>query len=177
MNLDELRLGKILALGLQIHDLSSDQTPGVRAERKLGHVVASSVSFALWSLSDDREGFGQDRIAREDRHSLSVSDMSRGLAPAQIVVIHAGKIVMHKGIGMDQFHGAGRGKRLFDYTAAGFCRGETKDGPQAFATSKYGMAHCAVNGGRTDTGLRQKSAQRCINGTLSLLEVGLEIGH
>jgi hypothetical protein len=53
------------------------------------------------------------RIAHQNRRRLIPFHMHRGQAPAQIVIIHAGQIIMHQRIGVQRLDRRRRLNRLF----------------------------------------------------------------
>jgi hypothetical protein len=65
-------------------------------------------------IGQDLEGEGQEPIAGKHRRRLVELHMGRGLAPAQDIVIHAGQVVMDKGIGMQHLDGRPRPHRRGD---------------------------------------------------------------
>ena len=67
--------------------------------------------------------------------------MTRGAPAAEIIVIHARKIIVHERIGVDAFERAGQGKRNLGLAMASFCRCETKDRPQSLASGEKAVAH------------------------------------
>jgi hypothetical protein len=62
-------------------------------------------------------------------------------ASAQIVIIHAGQVVMDQTVGVDRFKRAGSAKdrTLFEVKHLG--RFEGKEGPKALARTEGGIAH------------------------------------
>ncbi len=97
--------------------------------------------------------------------------MARRAAAPKIVVIHAGKVIVHQRVGVDAFNSAGEGKRIADVATASFSRGETENRPQSFASGKKAVAHGLVEGGRFRTRLRQIVVQ----GTVDLFLAGAKI--
>ena len=73
------------------------------------------------------------RVSRQQRGGFAEFDMTGGLAPAQNVVVHAGQVIVHQGIGMDHFDCGGYD---FDSRRIGFgqlARGEGEQRTHAFA--------------------------------------------
>ena len=54
------------------------------------------------------EGLRLEGVPRQDGHGLAVDLVVGGLAPAQIVVVHAGQVVVDQGVGVDHLQCAGR---------------------------------------------------------------------
>jgi hypothetical protein len=59
------------------------------------------------SIRDDFKGAGEKIISREKRHPFREGFMKGGPTPSQIVVVHAGKIVVDERIGVDHLNRAG----------------------------------------------------------------------
>ena len=53
-------------------------------------------------VGQNLEGDGEKRVARQHRRHLIKGDMGGGAAAAQIVIVHAGQIVMHQRIGVQR---------------------------------------------------------------------------
>ena len=59
--------------------------------------------------SNQTERLRLESVSCQHRHSLTVNLVAGGLAPAEVVVIHTGQIVVNQGIGMDQLQSAAKG--------------------------------------------------------------------
>ena len=69
----------------------------------------------------------------QHRRHLVKGDMGGGTAPAQIVIVHAGQIVMHQAVGMQRLDRSPhpQGPRIIDSKQPG--RMQHQEGPQALA--------------------------------------------
>ncbi len=119
-------------------------------------------------------GFGQtqhllkgqrlQRVARQQRAGLAVAHVHGGLDPAQHVVVHAGQVVVHQRVGVDQLDCAGAaangfmGRRAQGRTGDRFGRGPHQQWAQAFAAVEHGVAHRRTQLSRGL--LRQRRLQR-----------------
>jgi hypothetical protein len=63
---------------------------------------------------------------------------------AQVVVVHAGEIVVDEGVGVDQLDGDGQRQRCACLSADGLGGGEGEDRTQSLAAREQQMAHRAV---------------------------------
>ena len=61
-----------------------------------------------------RERFGQQSVAGQDRHALAVDDVVRRPAAPQRIVIHRRKVVVDERVGMDELDRTGRRQRRRD---------------------------------------------------------------
>ena len=85
------------------------------------------------------------RRAGEDRNSLAENPVVGGAAAAEVVVIHAGKVVVDEGISVDAFDGAGDGQGGCLIAAGSAGGGEAEDGAETFTPSEEAIAHGLVN--------------------------------
>src|SRR5438270_3744658 len=147
----------------QVRDLARDQLPasGGFADfaKNIAHVVAR-----------DRPRFGRDfksnrqqRVARQDRDAVAENFVASRAAAAEIVVIHAGEIVVNERISVDAFHRTGVWQGGAGFSAAGFGGRETKNRPEAFAAGEQTVAHRLVDGRGRHRGLGQKSVEGAID--------------
>ena len=78
-----------------------------------------------------------------------------GWFPAsEIIIVHAGKIIVNEGIGMERLNGNRRWLRV-DGTAERFMDGEQEHGPQPFAAGFERVAHGPVEAVGAGVGGRQ----------------------
>ena len=101
-------------------------------------------------MGEDGEGFCEEGIADEDGHAFAIDFMGGGAAAAEVIIIHAGEVIMNKGVGVHDFDGAGGGEGVFNFASAGLRGGEGEDGAETFTTGKDGVAHALVDGLRPD---------------------------
>ena len=145
--------------------------------RELDHIVAGLVLPARGRLRDDREGFGEEPIPCQHRDAFSEDDMSGGLTAAQIVVVHAGQVVVHEGVGVDDLNRTGGTEGVPGISTAGLRSSETENGPEALAAREDGVAHGLVDRRGMDRFTREETTQCRVDLALLLLEIGLEVGH
>src|SRR5213595_3674128 len=65
-------------------------------------------------------------FAREYGDAFAESLVAGGTTAPEIVVVHAGKIIVHQRVGVDTFKRAREWKRIVDLAATSFGRGQTK---------------------------------------------------
>ena len=148
--MDELerRFGDGFTLALEVKHLARDQPAAPRGARQLPNQGSYAVPGRCPRLGKNFKSDRQECIARQDRDPFAKNFVARGAAAAQVVVVHAGEVVMDEGIGVDTFHGAGRWEGVFSKTAADFRSREGECGAQAFASCKKAISHRLVDGGR-----------------------------
>ena len=109
----QLLRGDGLALVFDVDDLSPQHPPGADGPGKLGGGLHHPLGgiFPGEILAQHRlEAQGLQAVPGQHRHGLPVLHMAGGLAPAQVVVVHAGQIVVDEGVGVYQLQGAAEGE-------------------------------------------------------------------
>ncbi len=144
----ERRFGDRLALAFEVKDLACDQPAAPRGARQLPDQGGHPVPRRCLRLGENFKSDGQERVAREDSDAFAKNFVTCGAPAAQVVVVHAGEVVMNEGIGVDAFHGAGGGEGVFGKAAAEFRGREGEGGAQALAPCKKAISHRLVDGGR-----------------------------
>jgi hypothetical protein len=91
---------------------------------------------------------GQKAVTCEDSDSFAINAVVCGATPTEIIVVHAGEIVVNEGVGVNAFDGASGGNCKGLFSANGSSGGEAEDWAKAFASSKKTVAHGTVNEGR-----------------------------
>lgn len=90
---------------------------------------------------------GQKSVTREDSYSFAIDAVVCGAAPTEIIVVHAGEIVVNEGVGVNAFDGASGGNCKGLFSPNGSSGGEAEDRAKAFAPCEKTIAHGAVNEG------------------------------
>ena len=83
---------------------------------------------------------GKKGIPRQNRRRLPIDHMIGRPAPTQIVVVHGGKIVMNKGIGMHKFEWQGQGKKGFSVSPHGLDGGQRQNRPDPFSSGQEAVS-------------------------------------
>src|SRR5439155_16912661 len=89
-----------------------------------------------------------------------------GADSAEIIIIHAEKIIMDERVGVYAFQREGERKCVINATATSFGCGETKNRSQSFAAGEQTVTHRLVERGRLRTRFRQIAVQRAIDFSL-----------
>ena len=90
---------------------------------------------------------GQKAVTREDSDSFAIDAVVCGATPTEIIVVHAGEIVVNEGVGVNAFDGASGGNCKGLFSANGSSGGEAEDRAKAFAPCEKTIAHGAVDEG------------------------------
>jgi hypothetical protein len=113
--------------------LAGDEGPTPGGKPQLSKEVADLVARGRALAGQQEKGLGEERIAGEDGQSFAVNDMAGGTSAPQVIIIHAGQIVVNEGIGVDEFEGAGGWPNLGGGASAGLGGGESEERAEAFA--------------------------------------------
>jgi len=177
VNADELGFGEVFAFAFEVEDLAADEFLGATAFGEFKEDVFERVAFGGGGVGEDGEGFGEEGVADEDGHAFAVNLMRGGAAAAEVVVVHAGEVIVDEGVGVHDLDGAGGGEGVFRITSAGFGSGEGEDGAEAFSTGEDGVAHALVDGFRADGDAGKEGVEGVIDEDLLAFEVSFEIRH
>ena len=90
---------------------------------------------------------GQKAVTREDSDSFAIDAVVCGATSTEIIVVHAGEIVVNEGVGVNAFDGASGGNCKGFFSTNGSSGGEAEDRAKAFAPCEKTIAHGAVNEG------------------------------
>ena len=71
---------------------------------------------------------GQEAVTREDSDSFAIDAVVCGATPTEIIVVHAGEIIMNEGVGVNAFDGASGGNCKGLFSSNGSSGGEAEDG-------------------------------------------------
>jgi len=103
--------------------------------------------------------------------------MGGGTTAAEVIVVHARKVIVDERVGVHDLDRASKREGVFDFASAGLGGGKGEDGAEAFSAGKNGVAHALMNrfGALGDTG--EEFVERVVDEDLLALEVIFEIGH
>jgi hypothetical protein len=94
-----------------------------------------------------------------------------GFSPAQVIIIHGGKIIMDQRISVDQLQGTGERQDISDPPTYRFNRSDGQDGPEALSAREEAVTHRPMNPGRKLILVSNPTLQGCIDPALAALEV------
>lgn len=90
---------------------------------------------------------GQKAVTREDSDSFAIDAVVCGATSTEIIVVHAGEIVVNEGVGVNAFDCASGGNCKGLFSPNGSSSGEAEDRAKAFAPCEKTIAHGAVDEG------------------------------
>ena len=144
MHVLELRRGQPAALGLEVERLPADHAAGPGGAKQLERDPAARLGRERREARIEHPcAQGDHVIARHHRRRYVEGAVRRGPPAAQVVVVHAGEIVVHQRVGMDDFD---RGREVGHALRGGFARhrlggGEDERRPQALAGREQAVPH------------------------------------
>ena len=103
--------------------------------------------------------------------------MHSGAASSKRVVVHAGQIIMHQAIGMDQFHRRRRAQTLRHLHIEYFAAGDDQKRAQALAAAQDRIAHGIEQAMLQLPARGQQIFQFLVHGLGGLGQHGVEINH
>ena len=130
--LQPIRAGSFIPFGFQIRCLTRHHAAHPCAPRHGAHrfQIPWVVPMEGQGAKHHLKGIGQQSIPCQHGHPFSKHLMVGGLAPAKIVVIHGGQIVMDQGIGMDHLQGAGNRQGILHIPAQHLAYRQGQAGPK-----------------------------------------------
>ena len=109
------RVSRRLTGGLQVDGLSADHAVRRPPPRRRPRARAASAATIAGSsvggfAREQRERFGVQPVAGENRDAVAVHDVQRRTSAAQRVVVHRRQVVVDQRVGVDQLDGARGGQ-------------------------------------------------------------------
>ena len=117
--------------------------PTPAARRELGECRDARVPARPSGCSStSAHGLREQPVAGEDGHGLAEADVARGLAAAEVVVVHRRQVVVDQAVGVDQLdRGGEREDRLARSWSSALGGGEREHRPDALAAREQRVAH------------------------------------
>jgi len=113
---------------IEVENLAGDEAETAGGMGKLLHEIGGGVAAVGLGAGDRGEGFGEEPIASKYGHRFAENAVVSGATAAEVVVIHARKVVMDQGVGVDAFDGTGGGNGEGFGTTGGPGGGQAEDG-------------------------------------------------
>ncbi len=114
---------------------------------------------------------GQKAVTREYSNGFAIDAVVCWATPTEIIVVHAGEIVVNQGVGVNAFDGASGGNSDGLVSSNSPSGGEAEDGTQAFASCEKTVAHGSVNEGGPSLG-----GDKSIEGFFHQRKAGFPVG-
>ena len=126
---------------------------------------------------DEAEGLRLQGVPGQDGHRLTVDLVAGGTAPAEVVVIHAGQVVVDEGVGVDALHGGGEGQRLLQTPPAELTEGQRQHRPHPLAPGQEAVAHSLLEPPIGLPGGREEALQIPLRRAPAAVIAGLKAAH
>ena len=133
------------------------------------------VTRPAFCLGGDFKCLREEGVAGQHGDAFAEDFVIRGLAPAEIVVVHRGQIVVDERVGVDALDGAGQRQGVRHGAAARLGRREHEGRPHAFAAGEDRVAHRLVNSGGLGRFLGEKFVEGAIDRDAAHVEVTRQI--
>jgi hypothetical protein len=114
-------------------------------------------------LRQNLEGNRKQGVAGEHRGRLVEGHMSRRQPPPQIIIVHAGQIVVDQGIGVQNLDGSGHPQSAGGIDAKQGRGAHDQERPQPLSPRENSIAHSLVDALMQTMGLGQNPAQHPIH--------------
>jgi hypothetical protein len=169
MDLLKLLLGQAALLPGKVQNLSGDHAMLSSGTGQDGDAAKHSISRSF-HLRQYPKGRWLEGISGQSRQILSIDLVAGQSAPAIVVIVHTGKIIMDQGIGVDHLNGPSCRKCRFRLPADCLAKGEAQDRAEPLSSCQEAIAH----------GLQQNTVvgvlcelllQKTLNQCLLLLEL------
>ena len=155
---------------------SADEKPAACRAGEFSHKIRRAISRGRLCLRENFKCRCEKGIAGENGHAFP-EDFVRGRLPApQIVVIHAGQIVMNERVGVNAFDSARRRQRILRPADPAGPRGrEAEHWPHSLPACKQAVAHRPVNRGRLGRFFREPLVQHAVDRPHRIGNKGIKI--
>ena len=108
--------------------MAGDEAETAGGMGQLLHEIGGGIAAVGFGAGDRREGFGEETIASKYGHRFAENAVVSWATAAEVVVIHARKVVMDQGVGVDAFDGTSGGEGEGFRTTGGPGGGQAEDG-------------------------------------------------
>ena len=121
--------------------MSGDEAKTARGVSKLLDQSSRGIAAVWRCAGHGGEGFGEKCIPSENGDCFAIDAVVGRAAPAKVIIIHTGKVVMNQGVGVNAFDSAGGGKSVRLLTSDSLGSGKAEDGSKSFSSSEEAVAH------------------------------------
>jgi hypothetical protein len=140
MDLLKLLLGQAALLPGKVQNLSGYHAMLSCGTGKNGDAAKHSISRGF-HLRQYSKGCGLERISGQSCQILAIDLVAGQSAPAIVVVVHTGKIVVDQGIGVDHLNGPSCRKCRFRHPAYCLAKREAQDWAKPLSSCQEAVAH------------------------------------
>jgi hypothetical protein len=143
----------------QIGNLAGDEFPASSRERQPRHKILELVANCLTNRGENLKCHSEQSVSCQHRNAFA-EDLVRGrAAAAEVIVIHAGQIVVDQRVSVNAFDGRGRGQRVISASSASLGGRDAKHRSHALPSGEQTVAHCPMNSGRLCGSFWQQAIQ------------------
>lgn len=117
-----------LLFRIEIENLSGDQAEATGGVGEFGNEIGGGVAAIGFGASDGGKGLGQQTVPREDSDRFPVDTVVGGATTTEVIIVHAGKIVVNQRVGVNTFDGTGGGEGIQLFSTDGSSSRQAEDG-------------------------------------------------
>ena len=132
--------------------MAGDEAEATGSVGEFGNEIGRGVAAVRLGPRDGGKGLGQEAVSREDSDRFPVDPVVGRATATEMIIVHAGKIVVNEGVSVNAFDGAGGREGIRLFATDGTSRRQAEDGAQTFSSGQQAVAHGAVNEGRIGLG-------------------------
>ncbi len=151
----ELLGGAVGVFAFHVFGLSGDEGAASGGSGEIGDQGGGEGGLLRIAFGEKAEGVGEKSVAGEDGGGFVKLAVAGGAAAAKFGVVHARKVVVDEGVGVEAFDGDGGGKSIGG-TVEKIGGGEAEDRAEAFAAGFQAVAHGGVEAGGAGVGGRNQ---------------------
>jgi len=160
----------------EIVDLAPHEREGACSASQIARGKKQRFCGQVWrTVCQYFEGRSEKRVPGQDRDRLPERDMDGGAPTALDIVVHAGQVVVHQRIRVDELDGRRERERTLGRRTHGLCGCECKRRPQTLASWEKQVPHRCVEVLRRGAGFRQGTLQHGVHEGSALREVRSDV--
>lgn len=105
------------------------------------------MTFCAGMACEDFKSDGEEGVACQHGDAFPKYFVVGGTTAPEVVIVHAGEVIMDQRVGMDALDGCGGWESVGYAAATGFGGRDTGDWTESFAACEQAIAHGLVDGG------------------------------
>ncbi len=121
--------------------MSGDEAKTARGVSKLLDQSSRGIAAVGRGARYGGEGFGEECIPSENGDCLTIDAVVGRATSAEVIIIHAGKVIMNQGVGVDALDSAGGGKCVRLLASDSLGGGKAEDRSKSFSPREEAVAH------------------------------------
>jgi hypothetical protein len=124
-------------------------------------------------VREEGEGLSEEGVPDEDGYGLAEDLMTGGATASQVVIVHGREVIVHQGVRVDVFKGAGDGQHVFGLPSHRLGGGQGQNRPETLPPREEAIVHGPVKFGGHGSLPGDKAMQPRLHESPAILEVCL----